>query len=873
MVYEAALMSVAAERQKVAEQRQQIAQQEAIAARYAAMNVPQRKYGTAVTPQVQQNVLAAKQQAQQYIGELNVAKEQLTGYEGSLSEYEANVRDAQIKQELYQKAYEEAAAGRFSYIPDTQYKSFYEQAKREAAANVGQQLEAQRYQQNLPLIKAGFEPVYYQGQITGYKDVVSGKSVGVSSFENYLKSSASLPQLQSLEKSGLISLTKITMTDIPAQKITATPITQLIKTTPIEKLFAGLKQDIIGGWNLFEYGVTQPFKSAGNLIQKAPYYKETEQVFFQYIIPSKSVKYILSGTSDLLTQQKTLDIGFGKEINLYSKYGENKVINQALKEGVNLIPTTFGEFAFTAGTIYTGTKAFAVYPKISSAISAGIGAYQFKQQTEKGNLGAGLFDLTLGALPALALTKAKFIDIYDTKGMKKINLREETTQGFFKPSVNEKVYMKRYEGFKITDLKTYLPALKGQPKGSFLERQYQIIDIETLKAFQEGVNKFPREPVALHEKFARDISLKEYSLPLKSELPIEAKGKGFGYSATENKWYTQVIGTAGQFYSFKGVSTPFLRLTQGKYEQWDLTFPSLKTQKPTIYAGYFPQQDIIISQTFKEIRIENPYIKGGKKIKKYVFKEPTEAGKVYLPLHKTEVQGVAFGTQIPVREKFYFNLGGRRVRVSELMLEKEISLKQLDISRGMKSYKTSGEYYSTLPSKYYGNTLSEISVLSNISKSSSTSSKSINKIDSGFSNIISKSYISSFEKSYTPSGTSYKPTKAAPLSYIFKEPKDYSYIFKKEKSLLIYPPERPSYPKYNPPKTPPIFQIVSYPSQAKGRIKKVKRKAKKERRGGYAADLTSRILGIAGKVSGKVYKQAEAKTYTGLELRPFLNVK
>ena len=368
---------------------------------------------------------------------------------------------------------------------------------------------------------------------------------------------------------------------------------------------------------------------------------------------------------------------------------------------------------------------------------------------------ADLFLYSAGSIPVAKKLYKTGYDVYTTRGMTKLELAGYDTIPFL---INDKqVFMRRYEGIKITKPSTWLESFKYK-KGQFVKRQYRIISPE-VQAYYEGkptvsyydfidgeikkvtkpTTAFPYDkPETFKEYF--DAKGKElFGLPKTQELPANVEGKPFGYSATGMKWDTNIIGEAGQFYSGKGVSIGFLRLGN-KYSGGIINL--FTSDKPIVYASY-GSKSVVVPKAF-EVKAPNPYNPGGKPIKKYIFPGiEKEAGVFYIPTNKPEVQAVAFGKLVPIRKGYYFKLEGRRVPIQEnIIYDEELpKMKELGEMFGLESSKS-----SILPSKSEPSAYSLLSLLSFTNKPSVTSYSG-----SSSTNLLSIS------KNISPGGSSSKP--------------------------------------------------------------------------------------------------------------------
>lgn len=306
-------------------------------------------------------------------------------------------------------------------------------------------------------------------------------------------------------------------------------------------------------------------------------------------------------------------------------------------------------------------------------------------------------------LPKLDISSLKYETKYFSNDIKLSN-------DYVKPFTrrNKKIYMRRQEAISLFKPSTILNYLEGYKRGQFLKQQYKF---------------------------------NNYNL--------------FGYSATAVGGKIKDIGEAGQFYSGKGISEGFLRLGN-KYNN-DIGF-SLFGAEPYVYASY--GKKAIVTPKAYEIKIKNPYEKRGKPIKKYIFPGTNiEEGNFYIPTNKREVQALTFGKLLPIRQKYYFKIGGRVVPIREnLVIDKPEKLgfevlNKLETPKPSilpgKNSKYKGEYNLGKSSSLsgYSNKGFLPSSIIYASKKSSIKKSSISKYS------LSKLYsYSTFSKSYSSSG-------------------------------------------------------------------------------------------------------------------------
>jgi len=448
-------------------------------------------------------------------------------------------------------------------------------------------------------------------------------------------------------------------------------------------------------------------------------------------------------------------------------------------------------------------------------------------------------------------------DVYNynkLRGMEELKLASSEIKPFIRQ--NEVVFMKRFEGIKLKEPSSIINYFKGYKKGQFLEKQSRIISPE-VEAFYKGLKeityyepvikdnkiirfekitkqteRFPYEESKNFKKYFENLNKKLYGLPKTSKLPIDVRNKVFGYSATSSGNIIKNIGEAGQFYSGKGISVAFLRLMN----KYDL---SLKEQinmgnKPFVYASY-GNKAVVVPKAY-EIKVPNPYEIGGKPIKKYIFPETeTKPGEFYIPTNKPEVQAVVYGGVLPLRNKFYFKLGGRRIPIQENIIidnniAREIKLQNKELSKlipekarssvlpykeNIISQAVKSIYKIPVPSKSIESSIKEFhksiesvyrtpmkSIKSSSGKSESKISSSVlSKSDISNYNNTSKSISNSISKISKPS-ISYEPFKTTSSKITSSQVSSRPYVQTPPKSPPIKSP-----PTTKPPiKSPPTYR-------------------------------------------------------------------
>lgn len=376
-------------------------------------------------------------------------------------------------------------------------------------------------------------------------------------------------------------------------------------------------------------------------------------------------------------------------------------------------------------------------------------SYKTYREFESGNFNKGILMSAGISAEAVGFFGERYIDkgfskvkdVYRTRGMTKIEMPDVNAQPFYrknKAGQTEAVYMKRFEGMKFKEPKTWVQAMQGYKKGQFTKRQYRLVAPEVQAMYEGGKGTtFPYDDPSKHYNWFVNKNVAEFGVPRKSQLPQNVRSKkGFGYSATGQAWDTLEIGEAGQYYSGKGISIRFLRL-EGKYSNSNNIFDGMIGKKPIVYAGYF--SDVKTNPGY-EVKVPNPYDSSGKPIKKYVFQNPTQQGTLYLPGYKREVEGIMYGQRMPVRKQFYFELGGRRIPIEEqTFIDAMNKNKANKFKNGKKTKVITQPQYSYLPeiptSQAYSNVLSSFNSFYGVSRKSRTS-----RVSNNYSQFYPQSY-------------------------------------------------------------------------------------------------------------------------------------
>lgn len=469
----------------------------------------------------------------------------------------------------------------------------------------------------------------------------------------------------------------------------------------------------------------------------------------------------------------------------------------------------------------------------------GYGKYkQYQSYTATSEYGKGVFWLeTSGQLIGLELATGIGRKSYYKVKNKIENLNRETLkqpdisqQGFLRENkrlgFDERVYMERYEGFKLSKPKTWLQSIKGYEKGQFIGRldAKRIPDEVVAKYIYKGDVKltypsgevrvikaetFPFDDISTHQYWFQQGNIKEYGLGKYSELPVNIKNKALGFSASSNKFEINPLGNihlrlaSGEvvtlkgnpmYFSGKGASAGFFRIVPSN--AYELS-SEIIAKDPVLYASYFDK--IQVNKAFGEMK--GDLYSGNKLIQTDVkfpifSKDTGQSGTLNLPMQKSEVEGVAeISERVIIRDKFKFKFGGWDIPIVEDVQATSLSkvdLKNIIKEVGSLKVVTASSYippptsiskavYSLLgyskPS--YPRTSSILSIPSSVSGISSSPSGVPSSVTS-----LSTSYPSVFSSPTSPTSIITSPTVSVPKvpsSIIFIKPKLPSIDFLKEK--------------------------------------------------------------------------------------------
>lgn len=411
-----------------------------------------------------------------------------------------------------------------------------------------------------------------------------------------------------------------------------------------------------------------------------------------------------------------------------------------LAEGSVKVPRTFNTFKNIGAGLLVGFAGYETVLKYK----------EYKQMSELA--GKDVFWLeTAGALAGFEASTGVVENVVRKGGSRlfaegKILEQADLSMEGFVSKYGERVYMERYAGFKLSKPKTWLKSAKitysvdqrtgeifaeriGTPKGSFVKKLTKKLPDELVAYYSYGgdvaiygkggelkrivkADPFPYDDPKTHYDWFVNRNIKEFGLPAKSELPINVKNKGFGYSATGETWSAtefdpltivydkgkKVLKTKGavQYYSGKGVSAGFLRVFSKGTEE---SVVGKTATSPRIYAGYF--DDIRVNKAIREIK----GLAGERELKTYLFRKPTGvAGTGNIPIMKREVELVTeIEKRIPIRKKYAIKLEGWKIPIEEQIFAKKSDLSAKELKAIIKEIGKVEEIttpqYSILPSK------------------------------------------------------------------------------------------------------------------------------------------------------------------------------
>jgi len=564
-----------------------------------------------------------------------------------------------------------------------------------------------------------------------------------------------------------------------------------------------------------------------------------------------------------------------------------------MEEGIAKVPMTFKTVKTAGAFALTGLYAYGKYQQYQSykQTSAIAGKELFLLETTgelagiewATHIGERTFNKALNRIENFNLKTVKQADL-SQKGF----MRENKVLG-----TQEKVYMERYKGFKLSKPKSWLQTLQGYEKGEFTGRVYKQIPDEVLAYYKyQGdvfiydktgtqlkkiikAEPFPYDTTKTHMEWFMKKNIQEYGLPSKSKLPIDVKGKAFGYSATGEEWVgtefkpneitymkdgvlkTLHLKGALQYVSGKGVSAGFLRVfSRGAYERG----VGKTATKPIIYADYFDK--VQMNKAIKEIRTLDA---SGRELKAYIYSKDTGAtGTLNIGQLKREVEGtVEIETRIPIRKAFALKLEGWKIPIEEQIFTSKEMLSTSEIKgiiKNMGSLKElKGVAYSSLPSSTSSLNKAIYSIIGS-SKPSSAYKSSMSKISS-----VSKMSDISRVSSAVSKASGVSEVSASRVSRI-------SDILRKSSGFSMS--KISSYVSIT--KSPPPSRIFRTPrlEGLYGEVKKRRKFRITPEIQGLFPDFTARAIGLAPKqVSLKQAMREIAKLQTGFEIRTGARIK
>jgi hypothetical protein len=550
--------------------------------------------------------------------------------------------------------------------------------------------------------------------------------------------------------------------------------------------------------------------------------------------------------------------------------------------------------------VYKLTEGFAVAPaKISklwgTALGIGVtGLYgyakvkQFQQYNATSPYGKEVFWLeTAGELGGIEMATGIGKKTYDIakSNVKNWNIptikeADLTEKGFYRENKllggQEKIYMRRYEGFKLSSPKSWLQTLEGYEKGQFTGQVKKIVSDEVSAYYKYGgdvdiYNKmgeytktikatpFPYDNPATHYDWITRKNILEYGTGKYKELPINVKEyKGYVYSATANEWeYTEFkpdilykdgkavanLKGAVRFGSGKGLSEGFLRISRMIEEE---SGTAKDISSPTIYANYL--KDIKINKATGEIR---GITGGGQELKFPKYLQDTGIlGTGNIPLSKREVEATyEFEKAVKLRTPFAIRRGLWKIPVVEEVVGSSNELKALMKSTGI-SAEITPIGYSSLPSSASSINKAIYSIMGSSKPSSAKSYKS--SIMSEISNISSLSEIPRSKVSEVTSRTSRSSTSSfnSRISEIVSD-------------IMSNTSYTSKIPKYKMPRISPFEMSLS------GKIRKMKRMKRTPEIQGLFPDFTARSIDLKPQRFGSVESAIREikKLKTGFEIQ------
>jgi len=178
---------------------------------FLVQKIPQRRYGTGVTPKQQQTIIKQKEEARQKIEEIAKYKEALQKYRGELAgtkaevqAYESQKREYEQNLQDYEVGKKFALKGRFPFFANEWVRRGY----RDQQADL--QAYEERRQQLQSLKEAGLKPIYSGGKLAGFEDIKLQMSYALESLPKILSKKPS-----EIEKFKKLDIIETTMPESP----------------------------------------------------------------------------------------------------------------------------------------------------------------------------------------------------------------------------------------------------------------------------------------------------------------------------------------------------------------------------------------------------------------------------------------------------------------------------------------------------------------------------------------------------------------------------------------------------------------------------------------------------------------------------------
>jgi hypothetical protein len=568
-----------------------------------------------------------------------------------------------------------------------------------------------------------------------------------------------------------------------------------------------------------------------------------------------------------------------------------------LAEGTARVQRDFAGTKNALGLSLTGLYAYGKYQQYQTySKTSKFGKEVFWLETA-GELGGIEYATGIGAK-----TFNKAMNRIENWNAKTVRQADLSQAGFMRQNkllgTKERVYMERYEGFKLSKPRSWLQTAKGFQKGQFTGRSYKYLPDELRAYYEYGgevklypkgtkfklftqtprtpttpkriirAEPFPYDEPSTHLKWFKEKNIAEFPVPKKSKLPIKVKGKAFGYSATGEEWASTEFAEntilydkgaralkvkgAVQYVSGKGVSGGFLRIfKRGAYERG----VGKTATKPIIYADYIDK--VQLNKAIREIRGVDV---AGRELKAYLYTKDTGAtGTLNIAGYKREVEGtIEISSRIPVRRAFAIKLEGWKVPIEEQVFASKDMLSASELKGIIKSMgkitEVKGVQYSSLPSKASSLNKAIYSVLG-YSKPSYAKSSAVSRA-SGISGMSDISRVSSaVSRASGVSGVS--RSRVSAVSDILRRSSrfDISRASSFSSTSTV-------------PKMSRIFKPSKFETSLQGKIRRMRKQRITPEIEGLFPDFTARAVGLAPKeVSLKQALREIAKIQTGFEVR------